>query len=83
MSNRYAKLTLSVLLPAMLLAGCSDWLTSPKAKNDPPAAPQADPSSSGSSPSSSRTSVSRACSGSPNILAAIASASPAVKPLAR
>lgn len=35
MSNRYAKLALSVLLPAMLLAGCSDWLTSPKAKNDP------------------------------------------------
>jgi hypothetical protein len=35
MSNRYAKLALSVLLPAMLLAGCSDWLTSPKAKTDP------------------------------------------------
>jgi hypothetical protein len=35
MSNRYAKLALSVLLPAVLLAGCSDWLTSPKAKNDP------------------------------------------------
>ena len=35
MSNRYAKLALSVLLPAMLLAGCSDWLTSPKAATDP------------------------------------------------
>lgn len=35
MSNRYTKLALSVLLPAMLLAGCSDWLTSPKAATDP------------------------------------------------
>ena len=35
MSNRYAKLALSVLLPAVLLAGCSDWLTSPKASIDP------------------------------------------------
>jgi len=35
MSNRYTKLALSVLLPAMLLVGCSDWLTSPKAKSDP------------------------------------------------
>jgi hypothetical protein len=35
MSNRYAKLALSALLPAMLLAGCSDWLTSPKAATDP------------------------------------------------
>ena len=35
MSNIYAKLALSVLLPAMLLAGCSDWLTSPKAATDP------------------------------------------------
>ena len=35
MSNRYAKLALSVLLPAILLAGCSDWLTSPKANTDP------------------------------------------------
>jgi hypothetical protein len=35
MSNRYAKLALGVLLPAVLLAGCSDWLTSPKAKTDP------------------------------------------------
>ncbi len=35
MSNRYAKLALSALLPAMLLAGCSDWLTAPKAKTDP------------------------------------------------
>lgn len=35
MSRRYAKLALGVLLPAMLLAGCSDWLTSPKAATDP------------------------------------------------
>ncbi|HEY9516716.1 MAG TPA: SusD/RagB family nutrient-binding outer membrane lipoprotein [Gemmatimonadaceae bacterium] len=35
MSNKYKKLALSALLPAMLLAGCSDWLTSPKAANDP------------------------------------------------
>lgn len=35
MSNRYAKLALSVLLPALLLAGCNDWLSSEKAATDP------------------------------------------------
>ena len=35
MSTKFTRLALGALLPAMLLAGCNDWLTSTKAANDP------------------------------------------------